>query len=331
MVFALGGRFLCWLPVICLAIAPVPLAAQPASVHRLGFLSPASPASFASRLEALQQGLRDLGYHEGKNLSIEYRWAQGNDNDVPALATDLLKRKVAIILIHGVQAAETVRKVGGTAIPMVCVNCGDVIGTGLVASLVRPGGTITGVTSMNPATSGKRLELLKEIAPGVSRIALLWNSRNPVSQPEVRETEAAARLLGLQVQSLGVSEAAQLKTAFSAMAAERAQAVVVLSDATFFAWRKEIAALAQAARIPSVAWAGELASAGVLFGYGPDGPAMARRAATFVDKILKGANPRELPMEQPTTFELVLNLKTARALNLVIPPSILLRASRVIE
>jgi putative tryptophan/tyrosine transport system substrate-binding protein len=315
---------------ISLLIASHEVQAQPTTVHRLGLLSPASPSSFATRLEAFRQGLRDLGYREGQNFSIEYRWAEGNDERLSALAAELLNLKVAIILIHGVQAAQAVRKLSET-VPMVCVNCGEVVSTGLVKSLARPGINLTGVTSINPATVGKRLELLKELVPGITRVALIWNSRNPVSIPEVKESEAAARLLGIQVQSLGVSSSGDLRGAFSAMSKENAQGLVIVSDATFFAWRKEFAELALTHRIPTVAWAPEFVVAGLLVGYGPDATAMARRAASFADKILRGANPAELPMEQPTTFEFVLNQKTAGTIGLTVPQSLLFRATRVIE
>src|SRR5688572_137202 len=191
---------------ICVLAVPLAADAQPAAgVHRVGLLSPASPPSMAARVDALKQGLADLGYREGRNLTIEYRWADGKDERLPALASELAKMKLALILVHGVQAAQIARRANNT-IPIVCFVCGDVVGTGLVSSLSRPGGNITGVTSINPATSGKRLELLKEAVPGLTRVALLWNSRNPVSVPEVKETEAAARALGLQIQSIGVSD-----------------------------------------------------------------------------------------------------------------------------
>lgn len=284
----------------------------------------------AARLDAFRQGLAELGYREGKNLTIEYRWAQGNDDRLPVLAAELVKLRVSLVLIHGVQSAQMLRKASPT-LPMVCVLCGDVVGTGLVPSLARPGGNITGVTSINPATGGKRLELLKEVVPGLTRVALLWNARNPVSIPEVKESEAAARALGLQLRSIGVSDPAEYKDAFATMARERMQGLVVISDATFYGRRKEIAALAQAHQIPAIAWAGELAAEGLLLGYGPDGLALARRSASFVDKILKGARAGEIPMEQPTKFEFVLNLKTARALKLTIPQSLIARADEVIQ
>jgi putative ABC transport system substrate-binding protein len=314
-----------------LLAAPFAAEAQPApGNHRVGFLSPATPVAMATRLDAFRQGMAELGYRENENLVIEYRWAEGHDDRLPSLAAELVQLKVAIILVHGVQAAQIARRATGS-VPIVCFNCGDVLGTGLVQSLARPGGSITGVTSINPTTSGKRLELLKGLVPRLTRVALMWNSRNPVSIPEVNETEAAARALGLHVRRVSISDPRELTDAFAAMKRERAQGLVILSDATFFGKRKGIAALAQEYLIPAVAWDGELAAAGILMAYGADAKALSHRAGTFVDKILKGARAGEIPMEQPTKFELVINLKTAKALGLTIPPSMLARADAVIQ
>lgn len=316
---------------ICALLIPLGTSAQPAAgMHRVGLLSPASLPSMAARVDALKQGLAELGYREGRNLTIEYRWAEGNDDRLPGLAAELVKLNVALVLIHGVQAAQIQRKASPT-IPIVCFLCGDVVGTGLVQSLSRPGGNITGVTSINPATSGKRLELLKEVVPRLTRVALLWNSRNPVSIPEVNETEAAARTLGLQLLSIGVADPGEYKNAFSAMTRERAQGLLIISDATFQGRRKELAQLAQAHAMPAIAWVGEFAAEGLLMGYGHDGIAQARRVGSFVDKILKGAKAGEIPMEQPVKFNFVLNLKTASALRLTIPPSVIARADTLIQ
>lgn len=320
-----------WLTAaLCMLTVPVAAHAQSGGMHRLGLLSPASPASLSGRVQALKLGLADFGYREGRDYSIEYRWAQGKDDRLPGMAAELAEAKVTLILIHGVQAAQAARRVSNT-IPIVCFVCGDVIGTGLVKSLSRPGGNITGVTSANPATTGKRLELLKEVVPGLARVALLWNSRNPVSIPEVKETEDAARVLGLRVQSIGIADPSEYQNAFSAMKREGAQGLVIISDATFYGRRKELAELAQSHSLPAIAWAGELATEGILLGYGPDGLAQARRSAHFVDKILKGAKPGEIPMEQPLKYELRVNLKTARALSLTISQAVIMRADEVIQ
>jgi putative ABC transport system substrate-binding protein len=304
--------------------------AQPAGMHRLGLLSPASPSALALRVTALKQGLTDLGYREGRNYTIEYRWAEGKDARLPAMAEELAKMNVALIMVHGVQAAQAARRASQT-LPIVCFVCGDVVGTGLVPSLSRPGGNLTGVTSANPETAAKRLELLKEVVPGLTRVALLWNSRNPVSIPEVKESVAAAGALGLQIQSIGVGDPSEYPGAFAAMTKERAQGLVIISDATFHGRRRELAQLAQSHSIPAIAWAGELASDGILLGYGPDGLALAHRSASFVHKILRGAKPADLPMEQPLKFEFRLNLKTAAALKLTIPQSVVMRADEIIQ
>jgi putative ABC transport system substrate-binding protein len=281
-------------------------------------------------VDALREGLRDLGYVEGRNLTIEFRWADGRNERLSGLAAELVGQGVAIVLAHGVAATEAARKASAT-IPIVCFACGDLLATGLVASLARPGGNVTGQTIIAPDVSGKRLELLREIVPALTRVAVLWNPDNAVSVPELKETQAAARALGLQLQSLGVRNRDELRTAFSAMSQARADAIVVLSDAMFFGERKQIADLAAANRLPAVSWSGEFAKSGVLLGYGPDVLSMSRRAATYVDRILKGAKPSDLPVEQPTKLELVVNLKTARALGLTVPQSLLLRADNVIQ
>jgi putative ABC transport system substrate-binding protein len=238
--------------------------------------------------------------------------------------------KVAILLVHGAEAAVAARTAGGTT-PIVCLPCGDVISTGLVRELARPGGRITGLTAINPAMSGKRLELLKQVVPGLAQVAILWNSRNPVSVPEVREMESAASALGLKVQSLPIADAREIEAAFAAASRERAQALVVMWDAMFLGRRKEIAGLALAQRIPSIAWTAELARDGVLMGYGADYDALYRRGAAYVDKLLKGAKSAEIPIEQPTKFELVVNLRTAQSLGLTIPNLLKTQADEVIQ
>ena len=313
-----------------LLATPLAADAQSAKVYRIGFLSVASSSSMAPRVEAFRQGLREFGYTEGKNISIEYRWAEGKDERLTGLAAELVRLKVDIMVVHGVVATLAARQ-ASTTIPIVCFACGDLVATGLVASLARPGGNITGQTVLAPEVSGKRLELLKEVVPGLTRVAVLFNPGNPVSGPELRETEAAARSLGLELQSLGVRDPDGFESAFSSMKRERARALIVLSDAMFYGRRREIADLAATNRLPAISHLREFADAGVLMTYGPDVFAIARRAATYVDKILKGAKPADLPVEQPTRFEFVVNLKTARALGLTIPRSLLVRADHVIQ
>jgi putative ABC transport system substrate-binding protein len=318
--------------ILALSLLATPLAteAQEARGHRIGFISSASSSSMAARDEAFRQGLRALGYVVGQNITIEYRWADGQNERLPGFAAELVNLKLDVIVTHGVVATRAVKQ-ATTTIPIVIAAADDPLATGLVASLARPGGNITGLSVVTPDLTEKRLELLKEILPGRTLVAVLWNSSNPISEQELRKTEAAARALGLQLHSLGVKDPGELASAFSSMKRERAGALFVLSDAMFFGQRKEIVGLAASNRLPLVAHLREFAGAGGLMTYGPKVVDLHRRAATYVDKILKGANPGELPVEQPTKFELVINMKTAKALGLTIPPTLLLRADEVIE
>jgi len=307
-----------------------PVGAQQARVHRIGFISAASSSAMAARDEAFRQGLRALGYVVGQNITIEYRWADGKNERLPGFAAELVNLKLDVIVTHGVVATRAVKQ-ASTTIPIVIAAADDPLAAGLVPSLARPGGNITGLSIITPDLTGKRLELLKEILPGLTRVAVLWNSGNPISEPELRKTEAAARSLGLQLQSLGVRDPHEFASAFSSMKRERAGALFVLGDAMFFGQRKEIVDLAASNRLPLVAPLREFADAGGLMTYGPNVVDIHRRAATYVDKILKGANPGDLPIEQPMKFDLVINLKTARALGITIPQSLLVRADHHIE
>jgi len=284
----------------------------------------------ASRVEAFRQGLREFGYIEGQNITIEYRWGDGKEERLAELVSELVHLNVGILATHGVLATIAARN-ASPKIPIVCFDCGDLVSTGVVESLAHPGGNITGVTLVHPEASGKRLELLKEIVPGLSRLAILYNFNNPVSGPELESTQAAGRSLRLQLQSIGVKDPSELESAFSSMSRERADAVIVLSDAMFLGRGKQIADLAAANRLPAILWTGAYPKEGGLIGYGPDAPALARRAASYVYKILKGAKPGDLPIEQPTKFELVINLKTAKALGLDVPLQLQQRADEVIE
>ena len=246
------------------------------------------------------------------------------------LARELVGLKVDVVVSHGVLATQAAKRASVT-IPIVCFACGDAVSVGLVDSLARPGGNITGLTVLAPEVSGKRVELLKEVVPGLARLAVLWNSDNPVSKPELNEAEVAARSGGLQIQSISVAKSNDLARAFQSMKEGRAQALIVLSDAMLFGNRKQIADLAAANQLPTISYTGEFAKSGTLMGYGPDLHALASRSAIYVDKILKGAKPGDLPIEQPTKFELAINLKTAKALGLTVPPALLSRADEVIE
>ncbi|HET7097683.1 MAG TPA: ABC transporter substrate-binding protein [Casimicrobiaceae bacterium] len=304
--------------------------AQSTRIYRIGFVSPASQASMASRVEAFNEGLRELGYVEGQNLRTEYRWAEGGDEQLQRIVTELVGLKVDVLVTHGAAAAQAGRKTS-SVVPIVCYACGDVLSTGLVSNLARPDKNITGITIVSPEITGKRLELLRQVVPGMTRLAVLSNRSNPVAAVEVTETENAARALGLQVQTVGVQSAGDLRTAVGSMAKANVHALIVLSDAMLYGQRSSIAELALANQLPAISFTGEFAKAGGLMSYGPDLIALSRRAAIYVDKILKGAKPGDLPIEQPTKFELVFNLKTAHALGLTVPSSFLLRADEVIQ
>jgi putative ABC transport system substrate-binding protein len=264
---------------------------------------------------------------EGQNIAIEWRWAQGKDERYPDLAAELVKLKVDIIVVPtsaGAQAAQRATK----TIPIVMGFVSDPVALGLVANLARPGANITGLGVPTPEIAGKRLQLLREVAPTVARIAVLSDPSQPA---DLRGTEAAAQALGVQLQVWKVRSGDELDRAFTAIARERAAGIIILGSTTLFAHRARIAQLAVTHRLPTSAWARELTEAGCLMSYGANPPDVARRAAYFVDKILKGAKPGDLPIEQPTKFDLVFNLKTAKALGLTIPPSLLGRADEVIQ
>jgi putative ABC transport system substrate-binding protein len=291
--------------------------------------SAASPEGMAPRVAVFQQELSRLGYDAGQNLTIEFRWARGEES-LKRLAMELIRLNVRMVVTHGVVATIAARE-ASHEIPIVCFACGDLISTKVVESLARPGGNVTGLTMIHPETSGKRLELLKEILPSVSRVAALYNSGNPVSQPELKLTRDAAELLKLRLHTVGVQKSSELYDAFADMRGDSSDALVVLSDAMFSGQLKLIAMLAMTQRLPSISWGAEFAKAGGLIGYGPDSLALARRAASYVDRVIKGANPRDLPVEQPIKFELAVNLKTAKALGLTVPPTLLATADEVIE
>ena len=314
-----------------LLAAPLAAEAQPAGkVYRVGVLSTSPPSAAYRFSELLRQSLRDLGYVEGLNLAIEWRHTEGKAERWDDLAADLVRLKVDVI-VAPVPAAVFAAKRATTLIPIVMVNTPDPVQLGLVASLGRPGGNITGTTSLTADLSIKQLELLKEAVPRASRIAVLWNSSNPWHPLAVKGVEAGARSLGVQLQVLQVRGPEEFDNAFAAMTRERSGAVLVLADPMTFFHRTRLAALAAKHRLPAMYGLREHTEVGGLMSYWADSADLYRRAAYFVDKILKGAKPADLPVEQPTKFELVINLKTARALGLTIPQSLLLRADEVIE
>ena len=320
--------------MVLLLSAPLcPAAAQPAAkVPRVGYISPGSSSDPARvrRFEAFRQGLRELGYVEGQTIVLEPRWAEGRYDRYPALAADLVRLKVDVIVTGGGAATKAAQQVTKT-IPIVMSVVIDPLGSGLVSSLAHPGGNLTGTSMMASELVGKQFEVLKEVVPKVSQVALLWNPANPGSAPQLREAETVARALRVELQTLEARNPQEIDSAFAAMTRARVGALVILADAVFTNQVKQIADLATKKRLPSIYGQREYAEAGGLMVYSSNPFDLERRAATFVDKILKGAKPADLPIEQPSKFDLVINLRTAKALGLTIPSSLLLRADHVLE
>jgi putative ABC transport system substrate-binding protein len=307
-------------------------AQPPEKVPRVGYLSPGSPSEpfRQRRFEAFRHGLRELGYVEGQTIALEPRWAEGSYERYPALAADLVRLQVDVIVAVGGAATRAVQHATRT-IPIVMSVVNDPVGSSLVSNLAHPGGNVTGLSLMVPDLVGKQFEVLKEVVPNVSRVALLWNPANPASASQLREAEAAARALGVQLQPLEVRSPQEIDSAFAAMTRERVDALVELTDSILLNQRRQIAELAAERRLPAVYGSSEHAEAGGLMAYSANLLDLERRAATYVHKILKGAKPGDLPVEQPTKFELVINLKTAQALGITIPPRLLFQADKVIQ
>jgi ABC-type uncharacterized transport system substrate-binding protein len=322
--------FLRIVPFALLA-SPLVATAQPAGkTYRIGFLGNSTAALEANLVGPFREGLRDLGYVEGRNVQIEYRWADGKYERFPELVAELVALKVDVIVTAGTPAALAVMRATVT-IPLVMVAVGDPVGSGLVTSLARPGGSMTGLTSIAPDLEGKRLELLREAVPKLSRVSVIWNPANPFHVTAERQARSAAQTLHMTVHSVGVRSAQELDPAFEAIVRERLGAFIVLADRIFLHNRSRLVDFAARHRLPAVYAYRELVEAGGLMSFGPNYADMHRRAATFVDKILKGARPADLPVEQPTKFELLINLKTAKALGLPISPSLLARADEVMR
>ena len=316
-----------------LLASPLAAQAQPAAkVYRIGLLagSPRTAPEVSHMWEGFFQGLRELGYVEGQNLLIEGRYYEERTELLPALAAELVRVKVDIIVAAATPAPEAAQRATAT-IPIVFMNHADPVGSGLVASLARPGKNVTGPSLFSPELVGKQLQLLKEAVPGTSRVAVLSNPTIPLHALLLREAEVAARSLKVQLQVLEARAPGDFASAFSAMTKDRVGGLIVLGGAMFFAQRTRIVELAAQSRLPAMYGVRENAEAGGLMAYGPNLRESFRRASTYVDKILKGAKPADLPVEQPTKFELVINLRTAKALGLTIPQSLLLRADEVIE
>ncbi len=313
-----------------LLAAPLPAEAQQAGkVYRVGYLTnrPVSPATNL-RLIAFREGLRELGYVEGQNLVLEFRSAKGKRERLPEVAAELVRLKVDVILVAGTRAIKAVKKATST-IPIIAGGAGDLVGTGLVASLARPGGNLTGSTRMATELGGKRIEVLKEAVSKVSRVGVIWSTRQ--DREELRETETAAPQLGVKILPVKVRESNQIQIAYASMVKERADALIILHSGFSYTNRRQLLELAEKNQLPSMCEQARWTKAGCLISYGPDVPYLYRRAAIYVDKILKGAKPGDLPVERPRKFNFVINLKTAKALGLTIPPEILLQATRVIQ
>jgi putative ABC transport system substrate-binding protein len=300
-------------------------AQQPGKIPRIGVLRPGLPADLTE--DSFRQGLRALGYLEGENIILEYRYAEGRLDRLPELANEMVRLKPDVIVVGSTRFAEAAKRATST-IPIVVIG-GDIVGAGLVSSLAHPGGNITGLTAISPDLSGKRLALLADVVPKLSRVGIIWHPGR--DEDELKQTEIAGRALGIAIQSIKVQSVKEFDSAYAAMKRERANGVVVVQGGFTLFHRKELVDLAAKNRLPAMCeqstWSGD----GCLMSYGPSQTDRSRRAAIYVDKILKGAKPADLPVEQPTKFELVINLKTAKQIGLTIPPNVLARADRVIS
>jgi ABC-type uncharacterized transport system substrate-binding protein len=325
----MSSKILFWLlTTVLLITAPFAQAQQPQKVSRIGFLSTAAHSSLSSRLEAFRQGLRELGFIEGKNIAIEYRSAEGKPDRLPGLAAELVRLKVDCIVTAGDTPTRAAKQATST-IPIITTSVGDPVGYGFVASLARPGGNITGLSSYSTDLAGKRLELLKETIPKLSRAAVFSDPSSATT--DLKETEAAARLLKVQVIFLEVQNLDDLENAFRSIAKSRVDAIVIGGGGFFNTNQTRLVELAAKHRLPGMYIEQEFVLAGGLMTYATSYADLYRRAATYVDKILKGAKPADLPVEQPIKFEFIINLKAAKQIGLTIPPNVLVRADRVIR
>ena len=327
----MNGKIFVWLlAAVLLATVSTTDAQQPTKVLRIGFLSAVSPSTISARTEAFRQGLRELGYMEGKNIAIESRYAEGKLDRLSELAAELVRLKVDVIVSAGPTVTRPVKEATVT-IPIVMALDDDPVGSGFVASLARPGGNITGLSTLAPEISGKQLELLKEIVPRLSHVAVIGNSTRSGNAQMLKETELAAGALRVQMQYLDVLSPKDIETAFRAATKGRAEAILVLTSPAFLSQRTQTAELALKSRLPAIYPWPENVEDGGLMTYSVSITDLFRRAATYVDKILKGAKPADLPVEQPKKFEFIINLKAAKQIDLTIPPNVLVRADRVIK
>ena len=324
------NKKLVWLVVLLfLASTTFVEAQQSEKMYRIGFLVTPSRSFFTARMEGFQQGLRNLGYIEGKNIVIEYRYAEGKADRLPELAAELVSLRVDLIVTSGpaLWAAKNATK----TIPIVFTGVQDPVATGVVDSLAKPGGNVTGLSILAPELGGKRLELLKEVVPKITRVAFLWAGLGPGAPLSVKETQAAAQAMGLQLQSLEVRDLKDFDSAFEAITKNRAQALLTNPGPVINTHQARIVEFAAKNRLPAMYAAPESVDAGGLMSYGPNPTDQYRRAAVYVDKILKGAKPADLPVEQPIKFEFIINLKAAKQIGLTIPPNVLVRADKVIK
>ena len=318
------------LVVAVVVVAAIAHAQQPGKIPRIGYLSTNTPAAMSTRTEAFRQGLRELGYVEGKNIVIEYRYAEGKRDRLPALAAELVRLNVDIIVSAGGEGTASPAKQATNTIPIVMTNVTDPVGTGFVASLARPGANITGLAALTEDLAGKRVELLKETFPKISRMAVLFDPEDPSKIVELKLIQAPAKILEVNLQAIEV-RSNDFQSAFKAATRERAGALLVLQNGVTNTGRKPIAELATKHRLPTMWAESGLMDAGGLMSYGPNYADLFRRSATYVDKILRGAKPADIPVEQPTKFEFVINLKTAKQIGVTIPPNVLARADKVIR
>jgi len=327
---AMKQLFSLLLIVAVLFVAAIAEAQQPAKIPRIGFLITSSPSAIAPRLDAFRQSLRELGYVEGKSIVIERRHAEGKSDHLPALAAELVRLKVDVIVTSGPTATRPAKEATST-IPIVMTFDDDPVGSGFVASLARPGRNVTGLSTLSPEISGKQLELLKEIVPRLARVAVIGTSSREGTAQSLKELQPAADAFGVRVQYLDIQDPKDIESIFRAASKGRADAILVLQSPVFNSHRAQIADLALKSRLPATYPRREFVEDGGLMSYGVSIFDLDRRAAIYVDKILKGAKPAELPVEQPTKFEFVINLKAAKQIGLTIPPNVLARADRVIR
>ena len=311
------------------AALPLAAAAQP-KIPRIGFMGNSTAALEANLLDAFREGLQELGYEEGRNIIIEYRWADGKYDRFPALVAELIAAKVDAIVTAGTPAALAVKK-ATTTVPLVMVAVGDPVGTGLVPSLARPGGNLTGLSSVAPDLEGKRLQLLREVVPALSHVAMFINSLNPFHISSMKQARTAAQAMGIKLQLHDIRKSEDLDDAFAAIRKERPDALLILADRVFLHNRERMMDFTREQRLPNVNAYKELVEVGGLMSYGPSYEDMHKRAAIYVDKILKGAKPADLPIEQPSKFTFIINLKTAKALGVTVPSQLLGLADQLIE